>query len=249
MPAIRRILVSVLAAAAVSGPAMLVAAAASEPAARTDAAVTVRPAGVGLPVGTHTTDEPAGGTAAWIAALREYHDSGRYARDLSAVNRSARRFLRRELRRPVRRPAIVLDVDETSLSNWARLSASDFGTKPVPASVAARPAPAIPSTRALYREARRRRVAVFFVTGRSPARRADTLRNLRDAGYDRGWAGAAFRPRRIETIPFKRRARARIERRGYTILLNVGDQESDLVGGHARRAFKLPNPFYVIAGH
>ena len=45
-----------------------------------------------------------------------------------------------------------------------------------------------------------------------------------------------------------RRAR-RIERRGYTILANVGDQRSDLAGGHARRAFKLPNPFYFIAGH
>jgi acid phosphatase len=184
-----------------------------------------------------------------IAALREYHDSGRYARDLRAVNRSARRYLRRELRDGVRRPAIVLDVDETSLSNWARLSASDFGATPVPTAVATRPARPIRSTRALYREARRRHVAVFFVTGRAPARRADTLRNLRSAGYDRGWTGASFRPRSIDTTPFKRRARARIERRGYTIVLNLGDQRSDLAGGHARRAFKLPNPFYTIPGH
>jgi acid phosphatase len=184
-----------------------------------------------------------------IAQLREYHDSGRYARDLRAVNRSARRHLRRELRDGVRRPAIVLDVDETSLSNWARLSAGDFGAKPVPKRIARRPARAIPSTRALYREARGRHVAVFFVTGRAPTRRADTLRNLRSAGYDRGWSGAYFRPRRIDTTPFKRRARARIERRGYTIVLNLGDQRSDLAGGHARRAFKLPNPFYTIPGH
>ena len=191
---------------------------------------------------THPSEEQ-------IAALREYHDSGRYARDLRAVNRSARRYLRRELRDGVRRPAIVLDVDETSLSNWARLSASDFKAKPVPKTVAARPARPIRSTRALYREARRRHVAVFFVTGRAPSRRADTLRNLRDAGYDRGWAGASFRPRSIDTAPFKRRARVTIERRGYTIVLNLGDQRSDLAGGHAQRAFKLPNPFYTIPKH
>jgi HAD superfamily, subfamily IIIB (Acid phosphatase) len=31
-----------------------------------------------------------------------------------------------------------------------------------------------------------------------------------------------------------------------TILVNVGDRDSDLAGGHARRAFKLPNPMYYI---
>jgi HAD superfamily, subfamily IIIB (Acid phosphatase) len=29
---------------------------------------------------------------------------------------------------------------------------------------------------------------------------------------------------------------------GYTIILSVGDQESDLKGGYAERVFKLPNP-------
>jgi hypothetical protein len=30
-------------------------------------------------------------------------------------------------------------------------------------------------------------------------------------------------------------------------VVNLGDQESDLDGGHAERAFKLPNPFYFIS--
>lgn len=194
---------------------------------------------------------PSGSGDSRVQRLREYHDSGRYAADLRSVTAAARRSLRRQLaRRPsVRRPAMVLDVDETSLSNWAKLSASDFGARPVPPCLADRPAPAIRSTLALYRDARRRGVAVFFVTGRAPSRRTSTLRNLRDMGYDRGIAGAFFRPRGVDTTPFKRGARARIERRGHTILVNVGDQRSDLAGGHARRAFKLPNPFYVIAGH
>ncbi|HEX3434983.1 MAG TPA: HAD family acid phosphatase [Solirubrobacteraceae bacterium] len=33
---------------------------------------------------------------------------------------------------------------------------------------------------------------------------------------------------------------------GYRIIVNVGDQQSDLDGGFAQRAFKLPNPFYFI---
>jgi hypothetical protein len=32
-----------------------------------------------------------------------------------------------------------------------------------------------------------------------------------------------------------------------TIVLNMGDQESDLMGGYAQRTFKLPNPFYYIS--
>ena len=37
----------------------------------------------------------------------------------------------------------------------------------------------------------------------------------------------------------------RLEAEGYTIIGNIGDQLSDLEGGHAERTFKLPNPFYL----
>jgi predicted secreted acid phosphatase len=190
---------------------------------------------------------PAAHSPARVAQLRAYVDSGAYGRDVRAVARRAQRALRAQLdgARPAR-PAIVLDVDETALSNLAQLRASDFGARPVPARLDARPRPALAPVRALYRFARSRRTAVFFVTGRAPARRARTARDLRAAGYDRGWTAAAFRPRSQATVAFKSATRAGIERRGYTILVNVGDQRSDLRGGHARRPFKLPNPFYTI---
>ena len=48
-------------------------------------------------------------------------------------------------------------------------------------------------------------------------------------------------------VPFKSRARAKIEREDkVTIIANVGDQRSDLEGGHAECTFKVPNPFYFI---
>ena len=40
--------------------------------------------------------------------------------------------------------------------------------------------------------------------------------------------------------------RAIVERRGFRILANVGDQWSDLDEGWSARRFKLPNPMYVI---
>jgi hypothetical protein len=33
---------------------------------------------------------------------------------------------------------------------------------------------------------------------------------------------------------------------GYTILLSLEDQQSDLDGGHAERTFKLPDPAYFL---
>jgi len=41
-------------------------------------------------------------------------------------------------------------------------------------------------------------------------------------------------------------ARARFEAVGYRIVVNMGDQPSDLAGGHAEKAVLLPNPFYRI---
>jgi acid phosphatase len=228
--------------------AVLAALALAAPAAADTPVSTVRPTGVGLPMIGVQTGLSAGDAPAMVEALRRYHDSGRYERDLWRVGRAARASLVRQLADLPRgtRPALVLDVDETSLSNWLTLSAGDFGAKPVSEELQSRPDSAIAATRALYRSARARRVAVFFITGRAPAARDLTEGNLRSAGYDRGWTGAYFRPRSQQTIAFKSGTRARIERRGYTILVNVGDQQSDLQGGHARRAFKYPNPFYFI---
>ena len=65
-------------------------------------------------------------------------------------------------------------------------------------------------------------------------------------GYDSGWDGLYTKPVDAGTQAFKASTRAAIGGRGYDIVANVGDQESDLDGGHADRAFKLPNPFYFI---
>ena len=46
-------------------------------------------------------------------------------------------------------------------------------------------------------------------------------------------------------MPFKSAERRAIERRGYRILVNAGDQRSDLAGGHARARFLVPNRIYV----
>ena len=96
--------------------------------------------------------------------------------------------------------------------------------------------------------ARRKHVAVFFITGRPatiPVIQQSTEANLKAAGYTK-WAGLTLNPGGLDTVPYKSGERKKIQKDGYRILVNVGDQESDLQGGFAQRAFKLPNPFYFI---
>lgn len=174
-----------------------------------------------------------------------YHDSGEWRADTRRAIRRARRTVARHL--DDRRPAIVLDVDDTTLSTYACMKAADFDRRD--AACALRDdLPAVRDTLRLFRYARRHGVAVFFVTGRHEERRAMTVANLRHAGF-RGYRGLRMRPddqpaRRRDG--WKARVRRAIRRRGYRIVVNVGDQRSDLEGGWALRAVKLPNPMYVI---
>ena len=48
------------------------------------------------------------------------------------------------------------------------------------------------------------------------------------------------------TIHYKSATRGYVESLGYDIVGNFGDQFSDLIGGHADRTFKLPNPNYFL---
>jgi hypothetical protein len=74
------------------------------------------------------------------------------------------------------------------------------------------------------------------------------VRNLDKAGYE-DYAklymvpnGAHF----ASAADFKTPIRVKIERAGYTIVANMGDQPSDLQGGHAEKKFLLPDPFYRV---
>lgn len=202
----------------------------------------LRPTGVGLPdVGESSTT----GAGELSTALAKYHDSGQYEGDLASVDQAAESYLDGHLAGRGK-PAIVLDIDETSLSNYTGLVASGFTAEGTVATAAGGTGTAIAPTLALYHDAIARGVAVFFVTGRPSEIQAPTESNLKNVGYDEGWNALDFKPTEADTEQFKSSTRAAIKKSGYRIVVNVGDQQSDLDGGFAQRAFKLPNPFYFI---
>jgi HAD superfamily, subfamily IIIB (Acid phosphatase) len=229
--------------------------------------VSIRATGVGLP---QIGEQGTVGASDLAASLRSYHDGGLYDSDLSAVDGQARTFMLKQAKalrqkrkqrcsgkgkqksraaascKPLKL-ALVLDIDETSLSNYQQLNLNDFGnaTAALAVSAVAGNSPAIAPTLDLYGRARAAGISVFAITGRPAAIETQTRQNLNNAGYT-DLAGIFFKPGSEPVIPFKSGQRAALEGQGYRIVANVGDQESDLAGGHADRSFKLPNPFYFI---
>ncbi|MGI8959588.1 MAG: HAD family acid phosphatase [Bryobacteraceae bacterium] len=205
------------------------------------------------------SSQPANVGDAKIAALT-YHDSGTYERDLGIVAGEARNWLASRAA-AIARPALVLDIDETALSNWEILKLDDFG-RPIdgpcspaldgPCGWAAWDQlgrdPAIASTLQVFQQARTLKITVFFITGRPESQRTSTERNLIAAGY-RGYERlymVPIGPHFTSAADFKTPIRAEIEQAGYTIIANIGDQPSDLKGGHAEKNFLLPDPFYRV---
>jgi len=181
--------------------------------------------------------------------VRAYVESGEYARTVSAVAAQARAWIEQRAARGGAQLTAVFDLDETLLSNWPLLQRQDFGY--VPSEwirwVEESRAPAIEPVREVFLAARRAGVEVVLITGRRERDRAATERNLRAIGCG-DYAVLLCLPDEAKeaTGAFKTAMRARLASEGRVIIANLGDQESDFEGGHAERAFKLPNPFYLI---
>jgi acid phosphatase len=181
--------------------------------------------------------------------IRAYVADGRYERDIAVVATRADAWLvqRAARRGDGERLAVVLDLDETLLSNWPFIAAEDIGGSDAAwdAWLGKGEAPAIEPVRAVYRTARRLGIDVLFITSRGESLRAATEKNLRAIGCG-GFAVLAMKPAvsKETAAAFKAGVRRRLSAEGRAIVANIGDQDSDLAGGFAERTFKLPDPFY-----
>lgn len=189
--------------------------------------------------------------------LKHYHSCAEpncYVPQLEHQAALAIRFLKESVAsaKPGDKLAVVLDIDETSLSNWAVEMHDDFGYIPADSNmcITLQCGRRIESTLRIFREAEKDKVAVFFITGRPEGQRADTEANLKAEGYEH-WEDLDLRPedhpKDQPVAEYKSAERKKVVAKGYRIVLNVGDQMSDLVGDpQADHSVKLPNPFYFI---
>ncbi|MCX5563249.1 HAD family acid phosphatase [Streptomyces sp. NBC_00038] len=125
--------------------------------------------------------------------------------------------------------ALVFDIDNTTLETdfhpWYEL-----------------PTPALRPSLALAKYAKSRGVDIFFVTARPGIIYSLTQWNLTSVGYPVDGLYVRDLPDLFDEVSaYKTGKRAEIEAQGYTIIANVGNNDTDLVGGHAERTFKLPD--------
>lgn len=190
-----------------------------------------------------------------LSRVIQYHDSGEYDAELKNTITKAHKTMlikAEELRKknPDVKLAIVLDIDETSISNYKDMVKRFFSPEQdkIHQEYMQADAPAIPYTLDMYEDALSHGISVFFVTGRREFLREATIKNLKGAGFD-SWERLYLKPNDYNAksiTPYKSKARKEITELGYTIIVNMGDQNSDIDGGYAVETFKLPNPYYYL---
>lgn len=209
-------------------------------------------------------------------ALIVYHDSGAYDRDIAAIVAGAKNYLDQRVKNvPLqsrKKLAVIYDIDETALSNYASMAASDFGESKayIDASMAKGNAAATKPVLELYQYGKRLGVTEIFITGRHERFRQATVSNLMHVGY-KDWDGLYLEPENAHfksAADFKAPLRQKLEAKGYDISLNLGDQCSDMMvapdvlsptktislpktcgslrGDYEDAAVKLPNPYYIV---
>ncbi|KPI22164.1 acid phosphatase (Class B) [Actinobacteria bacterium OK074] len=150
--------------------------------------------------------------------------------DVTAVIDTATPYVRqRTANASGQKLAIVFDIDNTTLEThwhpWYEL-----------------PTPALQPSLALAKYAKSRGVSVFFISARPNIIASLTQWNLTSVGYPVDGLYTRDLPDLFDEVSaYKTDTRAALEAQGYTIIANVGNNESDLTGGHAERTFKLPD--------
>lgn len=186
---------------------------------------TAAPASAAAPAATTAAAQPATSGTAGLKGV----DYGTWQRDVQAVVDQATPYVtERTAHADGHKQAIVLDIDNTSLEtdfHWAAI-----------------PTPAVKPVLDLTRYAHSRGADIFFVTARPGILDSVTEWNLRKVGYPVGGLYVRHLPDLFEAVStYKTAKRAEIEAKGYTIIANIGNNTTDLTGGHAERTFKLPD--------
>ncbi|MEU1424567.1 HAD family acid phosphatase [Kitasatospora sp. NPDC005751] len=166
---------------------------------------------------------PAVAAAASSGAVTE----AQWLADVGAAIAPARAYVEQRTATPTgEKPAIVFDIDNTTLATHFHPFAM----------------PGIAPVVELAQYAHSRGVAIIFVTARVDFIDPITRHSLAAAGYTVDELHGRdlcdlFKP----VQQYKTDERVEVENEGYTIIASVGNNWTDLDGGHAERTFKLPD--------
>jgi hypothetical protein len=163
-----------------------------------------------------------------VAARKGVPTRAQWLADVKAAMQGSRGYVRQRVaaKGPDEKLAINFDIDNTVIATYY-----DGGG-------------AIPQLRRFSRLLTRLDVAMVFNTGRLARQRHRTVAQLTKAGFP---VAAVCLRTKGETLPAgKQLCRDSFIGKGYTLIANVGNNDTDFVGDGYERAFRLPN--YGVLG-
>ncbi|CAN8275921.1 unnamed protein product [Cochlearia groenlandica] len=148
----------------------------------------------------------------------------------------------------------IFDLDDTLLSSVPFYAKYGYGTKKqAPGAywkwleLEESSTPVLPETLHLYENILELGIEPIILTERWTDLEEVTLKNLKANGLTY-WMHIIFKPKGTNTkqVDYKSEVRKELEKIGYNIIGNIGDQWADLVENTHGRTFKLPNPLYYV---
>jgi hypothetical protein len=170
-----------------------------------------------------TTPPDAGDRAPAVVTKKKVPTRAQWLTDVKAAMKGSRGYVeqRAASAAPGELLAVNFDIDNTVLATYYD------GGGPIPLMTR--------FSRLLAREG----VAMVFNTGRLANQRERTIRQLTRAGFP--VAGVCLR-NKGETLPVgKQRCRDGFIAEGYTLIANVGNNDTDFIGDGYEQAYRLPN--------
>jgi len=178
--------------------------------------------------------------------VKEYYESGRFYTEVEDVVKEAEKeFDKIKIKN---NSAVVFDVDETALDNYALAKSMGFGYvyKMNKEWNAEMKSPALKPVKELYDYLLERGVHIIFLTGRNFPEYEVTYQNLKNVGYTvfDTLITQIGDETKMKSRDFKSSKRVFLTNEGYDIIGTVGDQWSDLRGEDHGIQVKIPNYLY-----
>ena len=178
--------------------------------------------------------------------VKEYYESGRFYTEVEDVVKEAEKeFDKIKIKN---NSAVVFDVDETALDNYALAKSMGFGYvyKMNKEWNAEMKSPALKPVKELYDYLLERGVHIIFLTGRNFPEYEVTYQNLKNVGYTvfDTLITQIGDETKMKSRDFKSSKRVFLTNEGYDIIGTVGDQWSDFRGEDHGIQVKIPNYLY-----
>lgn len=179
----------------------------------------------------------------------QYVESGEYYSDCEEKIMMALEILNQKLKEP--KVSVVLDIDDTAIELYNYWKLKDFAGTPetITESFFLEHEPNSTSIYNFYQYCIENKVNVFFLTGREEQYRPWTKKLLLNAGY-KDYYSLLMKPDNDKRTDqqFKADTIKSLQNQGYTIAVNIGDQQTD-IQNTADYQCLIPNPMYDVTAY